>query len=219
MAQVWPLVRRLEQGTPGLRIVERGRQKELMDSFSTLPYGILTAGGLIYVCLAWLFQSYVQPLVVMTAIPFAIIGMVCGHLVMGYSLTFLSLIGFIALTGIVVNDSLIFIEFYNHRRRDGLGVVDAAIDTGRARIRAILLTTTTTVPGLAPLMLSQEFQARFLIPMAITICFGLMASTVLVLLALPCLLIALEQIKRGLKAAWTGVRSQESGVRGQESVA
>ncbi len=204
MAQAWPQIRRLEQQTPGLKIVERGRQKELMDSFSTLPYGILTAAGLIYVCLAWLFQSYTQPLVVMMAIPFAIIGMVWGHLLMGYSLTFLSLIGFIALTGIVVNDSLIFIEFYNHRRRDGLSVVDAVIDTGRSRIRAILLTTTTTVPGLAPLMLSQEFQARFLIPMAITICFGLMASTVLVLMALPCLLIALEQVKRGLTAAWTG---------------
>ncbi len=204
IAEIQPLLRRLEQSIPGLAIVERGRQKELSESFSTLPYGILTAAGLIYVCLAWLFQSYVQPLVVMTAIPFATIGMVWGHLLMGYNLTFLSLIGFIALTGIVVNDSLIFIEFFNHRRRDGLSVVDAAIDTGRARIRAILLTTTTTVPGLAPLMMSQSFQARFLIPMAITICFGLMASTVLVLIALPSLLVALDRIRRALRAAWTG---------------
>lgn len=204
VAKVRPLLRQIERATPGLVIVERGRQKELTESFSTLPYGILTAAGLIYVALAWLFQSYVQPLVVMTAIPFATIGMVWGHLLMGFNLTFLSLIGFIALTGIVVNDSLIFIEFYNQRRRDGRGLTDAVIDTGRSRIRAILLTTTTTVPGLAPLMMSQSFQARFLIPMAITICFGLMASTVLVLIALPCLLIALEQTRRALRALWTG---------------
>lgn len=204
IAELRPFLRELEGRSRGLAIVERGRQKELAESFSTLPYGILTAAGLIYVCLAWLFQSYVQPLVVMTAIPFATIGMVWGHLLMGYNLTFLSLIGFIALTGIVVNDSLIFIEFFNQRRRDGLGVVEAAIDTGRSRIRAILLTTTTTVPGLAPLMMSQEFQARFLIPMAVTICFGLMASTVLVLVALPCLLVSLDQLRRWARAAWTG---------------
>lgn len=199
-----PLLRRIEAETPGLRILERGQQKEMAESFATLPLGMLTAAGLIYATLAWLFSSYVQPLVVMTAIPFATVGMIWGHVIMGYDLTFLSLIGFIALAGIVVNDSLIFIEFYNRRRRDGLSVHDAALDTGRSRLRAILLTTATTVPGLAPLMLSQSFQARFLIPMAVTICFGLIASTVLILVALPCLLVVVDDAKRLMATAWTG---------------
>lgn len=206
MAAVAPDLERIEREIPGVRIVERGRQEDVADSFSTLPLGLLTAFGLIYVLLAWLLASYVQPLIIMTAIPFAIIGMVWGHILLGYELTMLSLIGFMALSGIVVNDSIVFMEFYNHRRRAGLGAVPAAYETGRARLRAILLTTITTVAGLGPLILENSFQARILIPMAITICFGLIASTVLVLVALPCLLVALDQVQRGVITLWRGER-------------
>lgn len=188
-----------------VEIVARGRQKDMADSFRTLPVGFLVASGLIYVTLAWLFRSYTQPLVVMSAIPFATIGMIWGHLLLGYSMTFLSLIGFVALSGIVVNDSLIFMEFFNEQRREhGRSVYDSAVEAGRSRVRAILLTTITTVLGLLPLMLEQSFQARFLIPMAITIAAGLMSATGIILIVLPCLLMILADIKSITHRLWTG---------------
>ncbi|MEM9065436.1 MAG: efflux RND transporter permease subunit [Planctomycetota bacterium] len=195
-AAVGPRVRELASKYPDIIILERGRQKELADSFSTLPLGMMVAIGLIYVILTWLFQSYLQPLIVLMAVPFAIIGTVWGHFILQFDLTILSLIGFIALAGIVVNDSLIFMDFFNQARARGWGVYDACVITGRARFRAILLTTITTVLGLLPLMLEQSFQARFLIPMAITISGGLISATVIVLGVLPCLLLVLDDIKR-----------------------
>ena len=191
-------------GIPGVRIAERGRQQDMRESFSTLPLGMAVAFGAIYVVLVWLFSSYVQPLVVMSAIPFATIGMIWGHLLLGFDLTFLSIIGFIALAGVVVNDSLIFIEFYNERRREGANVHDSAMAAGRARLRAILLTTITTVLGLSPLMLEQSFQARFLIPMAITIACGLISATFIILIVLPCLLMIAADIGRVMRALWSG---------------
>lgn len=188
----------------GVRLVARGRQKDLQDSISSLPVGLAVASGLIYVVLAWLFGSFTQPLIVMAAIPFATIGMIWGHIVLGFSMTFLSLIGFIALAGVVVNDSLIFMEFFNEERRAGRSVHEAGIRAGRARIRAILLTTVTTVLGLTPLMLEQSFQARFLIPMAITIAFGLLSATAIILLTLPSLLMALDDITHSARVLWTG---------------
>ncbi|MCB9845962.1 MAG: efflux RND transporter permease subunit [Phycisphaeraceae bacterium] len=204
MGDLRPRLAGLAAEFPGVRILERGRQKDMKDSFGTLPLGMGVAMSLIYIVLTWLFKSYVQPLIVMTAIPFATIGMIWGHLIMGFNMTFLSLIGFVALAGVVVNDSLIFMEFYNERRRDGMSVHDAVIDAGRNRVRAILLTTITTVLGLSPLMLEQSLQARFLIPMAITISFGLMSATVVILILLPCLLLMLDDAKRLLAAMWTG---------------
>jgi len=204
MRSVRPELDRIERDLPSVRILQRGRQKDLQDSVSTLPLGMAVAAGLIYIILAWLFGSFVQPLVVMAAIPFATIGMIWGHIIMGYTMTFLSLIGFIALSGVVVNDSLIFMEFYNERRREGQGVTEATLDAGRARFRAIMLTTITTVLGLSPLMLEQSFQARFLIPMAITISFGLMSATGIILIVLPCMLVILDDAKRTLGALWTG---------------
>ncbi|GAB4386957.1 MAG: efflux RND transporter permease subunit [Phycisphaerales bacterium] len=203
-AAIQPFLRELERDYPGLRVLERGRQKQVAESMATLPLGMAVALGLIYVVLAWLFRSYAQPLIVMTAIPFATIGVVWGHLILGYSMTFLSLIGFVALSGVVVNDSLIFMEFFNSERRRGLPVAAASISAGRARVRAILLTTITTVLGLLPLMLEQSLQARFLIPMAITIAAGLMSATAIVLLVLPAMLQVLDDIKRAFRLLWTG---------------
>ncbi|MEZ6163961.1 MAG: efflux RND transporter permease subunit [Phycisphaerales bacterium] len=188
----------------GIRMVQRGRQKDFADSMQSLPVGMLVASGLIYVVLAWLFASFIQPIVVMLAIPFAMIGMIWGHIVMGSSMTFLSMIGFIALAGIVVNDSLIFMEFFNERRREGLDVFDAGVATGKARFRAIMLTTITTVLGITPLMLETSFQAKFLIPMAITIAFGLMSATFIILLVLPSLLLIFDDITHAFRVAWTG---------------
>lgn len=210
-AELAPRLREIEATYPGISIIERGRQKDVAESFATLPLGMLVAMGMSYVILVWLFQRYGQPLFVLTAIPFSVIGVVWGHLLLGFDMTILSLIGFIALSGVVVNDSIVFMEFYNHKRRDGLPVAEAVVETGRARIRAVLLTTITTVAGLLPLMLERSFQARFLIPMAITISFGLMAATFAVLLVLPCVLVIAEDIGLGLRYLWTGNAPERDG--------
>ncbi len=202
--EIAPVLGALVADLHGIQIVERGRQKNSSESMGSLPMGMLAAAGLIFVILAWLFGSFTQPLVVMAAIPFATIGMIWGHLLMGYSLTLLSLIGFVALAGIVVNDSLIFMQFFNERRREGMDVHDAAYNAGRARFRAILLTTITTVLGLVPMMLEQSFQAKFLIPMAITISFGLMSATGIILLVLPSLLMILDDVVHCVRVLWTG---------------
>src|SRR5690606_38178658 len=151
--------------------------------------------SLIYVTLVILFNSFLQPGIILFTVPFSIVGMVWGHLALGYDLTMLSLIGFIALTGVVVNDAIIFIEFYNHKRREGVNVFDAVMEAGRARFRPIILTTLTTVLGLLPLITETSFQARFLIPMAITISFGLLAATVGVLLVTPCVILIGDDLR------------------------
>ncbi len=203
-AQLRPILEEEISDLHGVQMVQRGRQKDFADSMRSLPVGMLVASGLIYVVLAWLFGSFVQPIVVMLAIPFAMIGMIWGHIIMGASMTFLSMIGFIALAGIVVNDSLIFMEFFNERRREGLSVFDAGVATGKARFRAIMLTTITTVLGITPLMLETSFQAKFLIPMAITIAFGLMSATFIILLVLPSLLLIFDDVFHVVRVAITG---------------
>ncbi|PKL34037.1 MAG: hypothetical protein CVV40_00125, partial [Planctomycetes bacterium HGW-Planctomycetes-2] len=197
-----PKLRELEARFPGVRVIERGRQKDVADSFASLPIGLVAAIGLNFVILAWLFGSYLQPLVILTAVPFSIVGVVWGHLLLGFDMTFLSLIGFIALTGIVVNDAIVFMDFYNTGRRSGVPIFNALLEAGRQRLRAILLTTITTVLGLMPLIAEQSFQARFLIPMAITISFGLMSATGLILVAMPCLILAGHDFRRAGKRLW-----------------
>jgi multidrug efflux pump subunit AcrB len=168
--------------------------------------GLAAACVMIYVILAWLFSSYVQPLIVMLIIPFTLIGVTWGHLLLGYDITFLSLIGMVALTGIVVNDSLILVEFYNHERAAGHGVYDSLIEAGKVRFRPIMLTTVTTVLGLTPLILEQSFQAKFLIPMGIAIAMGLLSATVLILVTLPCFILIFDDIRGGIYRLWTGHR-------------
>jgi multidrug efflux pump subunit AcrB len=204
IADLRPRLAELQRANPGLRILERGRQKDNAESLASLPTGMLVAIGLIYFTLAWLFGSYVQPFIVLSAVPFAAIGMILGHLFLGFTMTILSFIGFIALSGIVVNDSLIYMSFYNRLRDAGLHIEDACVETGRARLRAILLTTVTTVLGLLPLLLEQSFQARFLIPMAITIAGGLVSATLIILVVLPCLLMIFDDIKRSARWVWSG---------------
>ncbi len=176
----------LERQFPGVRIGFAGNRRELTKSLSSLNRDFLIAVLLIFVMLAGLFKSYTQPLVVLTAVPFGIIGAVAGHFIMGYPLTILSMIGLVALTGIVVNDALILVDFINKEVAAGRPVFEAVINGGRRRMRPILLTSMTTILGLAPLMVEQSLQARFLIPMAISITFGLAFATVLTLVVVPC---------------------------------
>ena len=140
----------------------------------------------------------------MAAVPFAVVGAIGGHLLMGYPLTILSGIGMVALTGIVVNDSLILVDFINRSLRSGMGLYDAVIHAAMRRLRPIILTSLTTVLGLAPLMLETSFQARFLIPMAISISFGLLFATVITLVLVPCLYLILDDIKAMIRWCWTG---------------
>jgi multidrug efflux pump subunit AcrB len=194
----------LRRAYPTLSIDYAGRQEQMGDAFASLPIGMAAAALMIYVILAWLFASYLQPLTVMLIIPFSLIGVVLGHMALGYNLTFLSLIGIVALSGIVVNDSLILVEFYNEQRQRGAPVYDALIAAGRARLRPILLTTITTVLGLTPLILEQSFQAKFLIPMGIAIAAGLLSATVLILIVLPCWVLIFDDLKRGAHYLWHG---------------
>lgn len=189
---------------PGVSFTFEGRQKETRESVGSLVWLFPAALLLIYALIAVLFRSYVQPVIVMSVIPFALGGAVVGHWVTGYPFTILSMIGAVALAGIVVNDGLILVDLANRRRREGLPLVEAVVAAARGRMRAILLTSITTCAGLAPLMLETSFQARFLIPMAVAIVFGLLAATVLVLVLLPALFLVLEDLRGGARWLLTG---------------
>ena len=204
VASIHPRAMEIMDQHPGVIVTSGGRQQDFYDALNTLPYAAGAAALMIYVILAWLFASYVQPLAVMLAIPFGAIGVVWGHYFLGYDLTFLSLIGFVALAGIVVNNSLILVEFFNRNRKAGMALHPALVEAGKRRFRPILLTTATTILGLTPLMLEQSFQARFLIPMAISITCGLASSTVLTLLVLPAIMVIFDDVKGCLHWLWLG---------------
>ena len=204
LPEIQPELDAIELAFPDVELELAGRQRQMAKAFGTLPVGFAAALIMIYVLLAWLFSSYSQPIAVMLAIPFSLIGVVWGHWIMDYEVTFLSMIGFVAVSGIVVNDSLILVQFYNKRREDGAGLIDGLIEAGRHRLRPIFLTTITTVLGLTPLMLERSFQAKFLIPMAISIAFGLMSATVLILMVLPCFMVIVDDVKRATYFLWHG---------------
>jgi multidrug efflux pump subunit AcrB len=151
---------------------------------------------LIFVLLAGLFQSYIQPLIVMAIIPFGLIGAVIGHFIMGYPLTIASMIGLVALTGVVVNDAMILVVFINRLVRDGMPLHEAVIVGGKGRLRPILLTSATTVLGMGPLLLETSFQAKFLIPMGISLSSGLIFATVLTLVAVPSMYLIVNDVKK-----------------------
>jgi multidrug efflux pump subunit AcrB len=137
-------------------------------------------------------------------IPFGLIGALAGHLLMGVDLTMMSLFGLVALSGVVVNDSLVLLDFVNRSRAQGMPIIPAIIAGGQARFRAIMLTTLTTVAGLLPILLEKSFQAQFLVPMAISISFGLMGATLLVLVLVPALYLLVHDLRRILHWLWHG---------------
>ncbi|MEA2068634.1 MAG: efflux RND transporter permease subunit, partial [Verrucomicrobiota bacterium] len=184
----------LKQKYPGLTYSFEGRQADQRESVKGLLKGLLGAIVLIYVILAIPFKSYSQPLIIMVSIPFGIVGAVIGHLLMGYSLSVISIFGIVALSGVVVNDSLVLIDFFNQKRLEGLGVHDAIMAAGIQRFRPIVLTTLTTFFGLLPMIFEQSRQARFLIPMAISLGFGILFATFITLVLIPSLTMILEDI-------------------------
>ena len=178
----------------GVAVGFEGRAEEQAETMGDMQQGLILAFTLIYLILAWVFSSYGWPLVVMMAIPFGLIGALFGHWLMGIDLTILSLFGIFGLSGIVVNDSIILVTFFKHQREAGIETTQAIINAATQRLRAVLLTSLTTIAGLTPLLFETSVQAQFLIPMAVSISFGLMFSTVLVLLVIPALLSVHESI-------------------------
>ncbi len=172
-----------------------GKNREQEITINDMKSGAILAFGLIYIILAWVFSSYMWPVVVLTAIPFGIIGAIFGHYLMGIDFTLLSLFGIFSLSGIVINDSIILITYYR-QIKDGYESTEEAItEASCQRLRAVLLTSITTIAGLSPLLFETSVQAQFLIPMATSISFGLAASTVLILIVVPTLLNLVEKRK------------------------
>jgi len=181
---------------PGLSWSFQGRQEDMRESLSSLRNGFILALLMIYVLLGIPFRRYIQPLIVMTSIPFGIIGAVVGHLIMGYSLSVISMMGLIALSGVVVNDALVLIEYANRVRARGSSPHDAILTAGVRRFRPVLLTTITTFGGLAPMIFETSRQARFMIPMALSLGYGILFATAITLLLVPCLYLIVEDLKR-----------------------
>lgn len=172
-----------------------GEKKEAEDSFKGMYRSLVIALAVIFFMLTALFKSLVDPLVVMFAIPFGFIGVVVGHALFGYNLQFLSAVGMLALSGIVVNDSLILVDFIKRLRRQGRERIAAVVEAGKVRARPILLTTITTFLGVSPLIFFATGQTAFLSPMAVSLGFGLVFATVLILLTLPCLYLIADDIR------------------------
>lgn len=170
---------------PDVQVRWEGQQEQTVESMYSLFVGLAIALVAMFALLTLEFASYAQPLIVMAVIPFGVVGALWGHAAMGLPLTMFSVFGLVALTGVVVNDSIVLVDFINARLREGMPLGEALLESGRRRLRPVLLTSATTVAGLLPILLEDSLQAQFLIPMANSLCFGLMLSTVLVLILVP----------------------------------
>lgn len=178
----------------GVTFSQQGRAADQQETLADMRVGAMIALALIYLVLAWVFGSYSWPLVVMTIIPFGIVGAIWGHWWMNIDVTILSLFGFFGLSGIVINDSIILVVFFKEQLMRGIAVEEAVIQASCRRLRAVMLTSLTTIAGLTPLLFERSLQAQFLIPMATTIAFGLAFATILVLIMVPSLLVIREDI-------------------------
>lgn len=187
----------LERRFPGLRSAFGGEQTRQSESFASLLSGMLLAGFLMFGILAVVFRSYMQPLIVLSAVPFGIAGAIWAHFGLGMNLTFLSMIGVLALMGVVVNDSLVMIDFINRfHRQEKRPLLEAIRAAGPRRFRPILLTSMTTFAGLTPILLERSVQAEFVIPMAVSLAFGVLFSTFVILVMVPAGYLVIEDLRR-----------------------
>jgi len=189
----------LAERYPGLNYSFEGQQADMAESMSNLFLGLGMAMLMIYALLAIPFRSYLQPAIIMLCIPFGIVGAVIGHLVLGYGLSVMSMFGVVALSGVVVNDSLVLIDFANRQRREGVDTWTAIVESGITRFRPIMLTTMTTFCGLMPMIFETSRQAKFMIPMAISLGFGILFATLIALLLVPCFYLVIEDVRHLLK--------------------
>ncbi len=198
--------RELKGEYPDLYLSMQGSKKNTRESFSSLKVGFPIAMVGIFVIIATIFRSYVQPFIILFTIPFGIIGAIAGHLLMGYNLSMMSIFGMVALSGVVINDAIVLIERVNENLAGGMKLFDAIIKGGARRFRAIFLTSISTVGGLAPLILETDMQAKFLIPMALSVAGGVAFATGLTLVLIPSLLVIMNDLRRvvvkGISGEW-----------------
>jgi len=185
------------QRHPGVKVGYGGEYQDTDAAFADMGRALFIAILAIFAILAAQFRSYTQPLIVMMAIPFGIFGAGIAHLITGYSMSISSMMGIVALSGVVVNHALVMINYANEQRATGSSAVEATHHAGGRRFRPILLTSLTTFFGLAPMIVETSLQARFLIPMAVSLGFGVLAATMIMLLIVPCSYLILEDARRG----------------------
>ncbi len=195
MEKVFPKVK---ERFPGVQFGFQGEQKDQRQSVQEMAQKSLIAMLGVYVLLAIPLRSYLQPFIIMSVIPFGIIGAVFGHMLLGLELSIMSMCGVVALSGIVINDSLIMVEFVNRERAAGHDGIQAALEAGARRFRPIFLTSATTFAGLMPMLFETDIQARFLIPMAVSLGFGVVFATLITLLLIPAIYLILEDLKHFL---------------------
>jgi multidrug efflux pump subunit AcrB len=194
----------LRQQYPGIRVALEGEKRDSAESLGSLMVGFPLALIGIFVIIATMFRSYLQPLIIMVTVPFGMIGAVLGHVIMGMDVTLISMFGIVALAGVVVNDAIVLIECVNEYTANKIPFFEALARAGARRFRAILLTTLSTVGGLAPMILETDLQAQFLKPMAVSIAAGVAFATLLTLLLVPCLLGILNDFRRVARRLTTG---------------
>lgn len=192
---------------PGVKYTLEGEAREQKDSFGSMATGLMFIFFIIYCLLAIPFKSYFQPIIVMSVIPFGGIGAVIGHWIMGMNLTIMSMLGMMALIGVVVNDSLVLVDFINKSRIKGAELVSAVLKAGQARFRPVMLTSLTTFIGLMPLLFEKATQAQFLIPMAVSLGFGIIFATFITLILVPVNYLLVEDVKRFVKLAFNKIPS------------
>jgi len=198
-------VAQVEARYPGVDVILAGEREEQNDAFGSLGTGFALAALCIFALLAIPLNSYIQPLIIMAAIPFGIIGALLGHALLGVPVGLFTLFGLIGLTGVVVNDSLVFMDFVNERRRDGSDTESAVVAAAQARFRPIMLTSLTTFLGISPLIFEKSVQAQFLIPTAVSLGFGILFATPIVMIVVPSLIVQEERLSRFLQRRFGGL--------------
>ncbi len=187
-------VPQFERDFPGIRLEWAGQQEQTTETVNSLTIGFFVVLGAMFLLLTIQFASCWQSILVLSIIPFGFIGAILGHIVMDIELTLFSIFGIVALAGVVVNDSIVLVDFINRRVADGLPLGDAIIDGGRRRFRAVLLTSVTTVAGMLPILLERSREAQVVAPMATSLAFGLSVSTIIVLILAPVMYMLIAKI-------------------------
>ncbi|MFW8589534.1 efflux RND transporter permease subunit [Glaciecola sp. 2405UD65-10] len=188
----------------------QGNSREQAEAMVSLAQGFLFALLAIYALMAIPLKSYSQPIIIMSVIPFGLVGAIIGHLILGHAVSVLSICGIIALSGVVVNDSLIMVDFVNRARKEGYSLMDAVLSAGTQRFRAIILTSLTTFMGLLPIVFEKSLQAQIVIPMAISLAFGILFATVITLLLVPSLYLILDDFKTNMRAIIGWFKGEDS---------
>ena len=198
------IVPRMQELYPGIKVEYQGQQRDSDEAMADLGKYFGIAFMIIILIIMIHFKSFTQGSIILLMIPLGWLGAVWGHGIEGYPVSMLSAWGMVALSGVIINDAVVFLSKYNSLIQEGRMVIDAVFEAGMARFRAIILTTITTVLGLYPIIMEGSFQAQFLIPMAIALAYGVMIGTFFILVMLPVLILVLNDLRRIFYKLWTG---------------